>query len=236
MAYQGGKTHIRKPLANIISYFRGRPFVSLFCGMCSVESAISGFDHIILNDIDPYVVALLNAIKEGWEPPSTVSKELYDRVKNDLLSDIPLSAFIGFGCSFGGSFFNGYAKNLEGRNYALKYKNYLYKIKPLLQKADILCMDYLDVSIPKDSVVYADPPYYGTIQYGNAFDSIQFFDYMRYLSTCGHQVFISELDAPKDFRCIWQKEVKRTFNKNDKAPALEKLFTFGEQKNFGLLI
>ena len=46
MRYQGGKSRIASEIANAISRERKESncFVSLFCGSCSVESKIIGFD------------------------------------------------------------------------------------------------------------------------------------------------------------------------------------------------
>jgi DNA adenine methylase len=44
----------------------------------------------------------------------------------------------------------------------------------------------------------------------------------------GHKVFISEYNAPNDFKCIWEKEVKTSGNRiTDKnLTATEKLFVY----------
>ena len=40
----------------------------------------------------------------------------------------------------------------------------------------------------------------------------------------GHKIFVSEYNAPDDFECIWQKEVKTVLNKNSQDIRTEKLF------------
>lgn len=52
MRYQGGKSRIARPLAQIITLVAGGAdcFVSLFCGSCAVESKVQGFSRKILND------------------------------------------------------------------------------------------------------------------------------------------------------------------------------------------
>ena len=40
----------------------------------AVESKITGFDRMILNDRHPYLVALMQAAQDGWEPPETVTE------------------------------------------------------------------------------------------------------------------------------------------------------------------
>lgn len=39
-------------------------------------------------------------------------------------------------------------------------------------------------------------------------------------------VIISEQNAPNDFECVWQQEVKRTIDNNKRVKAVEKLFMY----------
>lgn len=74
-----------------------------------------------------------------------------------------------------------------------------------------------------------DPPYKGTTLYKTgAFDHDKFWQWCRDMSK-KNKVFISEYNAPIDFECIWQGEVKTNFaSKRGKAThkAVEKLFKF----------
>lgn len=70
-----------------------------------------------------------------------------------------------------------------------------------LQRLEITQSDYRDVEILPGSVIYADPPYIGTLGYGKAkFDHEAFYDW------CEQQdapLFISEYWMPEDrFTCI----------------------------------
>ncbi len=99
-----------------------------------------------------------------------------------------------------------------------------------LKDAEFLCGDYRLVPIPPCSTIYADPPYKGTTGYNRReFRTDYFWDYMRILARNGHRVYISEMEAPEDFRCVWQKEFRRTLNKNQPMVVTEKLFTYGGQ-------
>ena len=73
-----------------------------------------------------------------------------------------LAGFVGFGCSFGGRFFEGYARNATGTNYAMQSKKSLLKDMATLMDAQFLCVDYQKVPIPNNAIVYADPPYVNT--------------------------------------------------------------------------
>ena len=233
MMYQGGKSRIAKYLAetmmNICSLSeRGsnRTFVSLFCGSCSVESKITGFTKMILNDKHEYLISLLNGVKNGYELPENISLEDYKYIKDHKDEDKVLAGFVGFGCSFGGKFFGGYAKSKTGTNYALQSKKSLLKDMNTLMNAEFICKDYHNVNLPNDCLVYADPPYNNTTGYGKEkFNSEEFWNYMRKISI-NHIVFVSEQNAPDDFIAIWSKSFTRTLdvNKSNQFKVIENLF------------
>lgn len=233
MRYQGGKSRIAKQIADVIVSVVDRvcgdnlTFVSLFCGTCSIESKVTGFERKILNDKHEYLIALLNGVKNGYELPEFVSLEEYQCLRTHQDGDKVLSGFVGFGCSFGAKWFGGYARSkTTNRNYASEAKRSLLKDMATLMDAEFICKDYRDVELPDGCVVYADPPYNGTTGYGNEkFDSDVFWDYMRDISK-KHIVFISEQNAPDDFIPIWERQLTRTLdvNKNNQFKATEKLF------------
>ena len=77
-----------------------------------------------------------------------------------------------------------------------------------------------------DALIYADPPYEGTTGYKDKFDSAEFWDTCRKWANSGNTVLVSELQAPPDFSCIWEKPVTRTLNHNDRSTTTEKLFIY----------
>lgn len=205
----------------------GHILVSLFCGSCSVESKLAkDFEKVICNDSHKYLIDLLNGVKNGYELPENISESDYKHIKANKDEDPVLTGFVGFGCSFGGKWFGGYARNKTRTNYALQSKRSLLKDMANLMDATFICKDYTDVDIPKGAIIYADPPYENTTQYsGGKFDSSKFWEYARQKSKT-NLMFISELNAPDDFVPIWEKEFTRTLdvNKNNQFKATEKLF------------
>lgn len=158
--------------------------------------------------------------------PEHISEEEYKYIKEHKDEDKVLSGFVGFGCSFGGKWFGGYARNKTGTNYALQSKKSLLKDLSNLMDAEFICKDYRDVELPSGCVIYADPPYDNTTGYGKEkFNSEDFWKYMREISK-EHIVFISEQTAPNDFITIWEKPFTRTLdvNKNNQFKVTEKLF------------
>ena len=229
MQYMGGKSRISKQIAEVLNSAinKDTPFVSLFCGSCAIESKVQA-DVKILNDKHPYLIAMWQALQNGWMPPDTVTKEEYYRVKANMDENPALTGFVGFGCSFGGKWWGGYAKDKRGDDYCGQAKRGLLKNLVGIQSATFTCLDYRDVEIPDGAVVYCDPPYVNTTGYTvGQFDTNEFWDYMRQLSKrC--DVFISEESAPDDFECIWSKEKIRTLEKNDNVGRVkvEKLFKY----------
>ena len=184
------------------------------------------FRPLICNDIHPYLIALLRGVQTGYDLPNEMSEERWRYIKSHLDEDPVLSGFAGFGCSFGGKWWGGYARNNANRNYAAEAKRSLLKDMATLGDATFTCMDYRDVPLPDGCVVYADPPYADTTKYcGKQFDHAAFWDYMRAVSK-SHLVFISEQAAPDDFVSIWEKQVRRTLNveTNSRHKATERLF------------
>ena len=157
-----------------------------------------------------------------------VSLYRYLRDNKDL--DPVLAGFAGFGCSFGGKWFAGYARTSAGTNFAAQSKKSLLKDMAALQSAWFTNVDYRKLSIPQGAVIYADPPYDGTTGYQHEhFDSAEFWQYARLLAQTGHLIFISEETAPRDFVSVWQKPFTRTLdvNKDNQFRATENLFVYG---------
>lgn len=253
--YQGGKSRIKKAISEVIlnevsrreeqdseTYSYGNfaererenkkecnTFISLFCGSCVVESEIakSGrFDNIICNDNHEYLIAMWKGLQNGYELPEYITEEQYKYIKNNKNENKVLAGFVGFGCSFGGKWFGGYARDKQNVNYCLRSKNSVLKDLNNLRNAIFLCKDYKNIEYHKNDIIYADPPYKGTTGYNHKkFDTDEFWEYASEVSKT-NMMFISELATPDDFICIWQKELRRTLdvNKNNNFMSTEKLF------------
>jgi DNA adenine methylase len=249
--YLGGKSRISKQISEVINNEVSRwevknittdsgnnpererereylTFVSLFCGSCSIESKVKGFDKVICNDKHEYLIELFKGVQNGYELPELITEEQYKYIREHKDENKILTGFVGFGCSFGGKWFGGFARNKTNTNYALQSKKSLLKDMDNLMTAQFTCQDYRDVIIPNNSIVYADPPYNNTTGYGkDKFNSDEFWEYMRVISK-NNKVFISEQTAPNDFECVWEKEFTRTLdvNKDNQFKVTEKLFTY----------
>lgn len=224
MQYLGGKSRIAKQISEVLNKNKKECFVSLFCGGCSVESLVIS-EIKIINDSHPYVIAMWKDAQNGRDFPDNVSEEEYKIIKGKIDEDMGLSGFVGFGCSFGGKWWGGYARQTKGLNYSLTAKRSVAKKMKGLSNAKFLNRDYRSVEIPENSLVYCDPPYKGTTDYSNSkeFSHDEFWNYIRELSK-SNMVFVSELNAPEDFSVVWEKEFTRNLDASVVFKSTEKLF------------
>lgn len=243
MVYSSGKTRISKQICDVISQntYHDCTLVSLFCGGLSVEKRLSPyFKKIICNDKQEYLIEFYKAIQNGYMPPKEISVEQYKFIKQNMDENKALAGFVGFGCSFGGKWWGGYArhgnkgKHAEEKTPCEEAYLSIERDKDFIKSVDFFNLDYTEVNIPENSIIYADPPYKGKMaSYGIAekFDTENFWDYMRKISK-NHKVYISELEAPEDFECIWEKPVLRQIaNCNSKNfSAREKLYIYKGEK------
>ena len=204
-----------------------RVWVEPFVGGANMIDKVNG--KRIGNDSHKYLVALLKALQKGWVPPTEISKENYYDIKNypDKYTD-ELVGFVGFLCSFGGKWWGGYACNKKNYNYADSGSRVLTKQAKNFAGIEFICGNYLEMTIPQNSLIYCDPPYRGTTKYKDTFDSNAFWQWCRDMSK-KNVVFVSEYKAPDDFICVWEGEVKTNFaSQRDGAThkAVEKLFKF----------
>jgi len=219
MRYLGGKYRIRKKLgAFLTEQAKGKDFfLDLFCGAGNV---VTNVDHPnrYANDGNRYVIAVLKRAQRGGEFPDVITEEFYQQVKNnkDAYPDW-LVGFVGFGCSFGGKFFRGFARG--NRNYPLSAANSLSEID--LTGVQLSVGDYQNTEIPKGSgLIYCDPPYENTTGYSIAFDREQFYRWAREQAQ-KHTVLVSEYEHNSRGPIVWQTT---SSNKLGKAITSEVVF------------
>lgn len=229
MQYIGSKKQIAKYILPVMLYHRkpGQLWVEPFVGGANLIDKVQGprwgnDDHI-------YLVALLKSLQEGYVPPTSITKEEYHHIKqNPDIYPPELVGFVGFLCSFGGKWWRGYAYNNSGVNYADRGSRCLVKQSDNIKGVNFTCMDYRDMDIPDESLIYCDPPYAGTqgsVVYYNKFNHDEFWGWCREKRKEGHTVFISEYDAPQDFICLTEIQHKTKLNKNREVERVEKLYT-----------
>jgi DNA adenine methylase len=140
-----------------------------------------------------------------------------------------MTAFAGYGCSYGGKFFGGYARGAPGRSYASNARNSLLKKFAQCSSVIFARRDYRSLSPGRAFLVYCDPPYAETTGYAatGAFDSSEFWETARRWSRAGARVLVSEYTAPEDFTCVWSTETRTDMHGAGRAGRVERLFEYG---------
>ena len=222
MRYLGGKQRISKELSCFLNsqLKENQSFVDLFCGSCNIVSKIDNNRLRIANDKHYYLIEMWKALQNGWEMPDIVTEEDYKYIKEHKDENPPLAGFVGFGCSYAGRWFEGYARSGE-RNFCLNAKNSNLKILQKIQDVIFYNEDYKDVNIPIGSLVYCDIPYKDSKPYSKKevgiFNYNEFYQWVRDNSD-KYDIYISEYkhNVPEDFEIVWEKKSKKDLrNKNN---------------------
>ena len=229
MVYMGSKNRIAKELIPIITkdLKPNQWYVEPFVGGANMIDKIE-HPYKLGADNNKYLIALLEAVQNGQELPEHITKDEYIAVKTNK-DNYPdwYVGFVGFICSFKAKFFGGYSgyyttKTGIQRNYIKERINNI--LKQNLDGIKLVCSSYDALDIPANSVIYCDPPYNGTTKYKDSFDSDAFWQWCRDKAKEGHTVYVSEYNAPEDFKCIWEKQINSNLGGRSKV-AKEKLFT-----------
>ncbi len=225
MKYMGSKSRIAKHIAPFIleHLTTDTVYVEPFAGGMNMASYINTkhAGPVIAADKHEYLMAMWGALLSGWQPPEQVSREQYYAIK-DNKTDIPhLTGWVGFNCSYSGKWFDGFAgvtqiKSGGIRDYQAEAINNIQRQISDLDGVQLLCSDYKALNIPDGAVVYCDPPYANTRQYRDAFNTAEFWNWVRELSNrC--TVFVSEYTAPDDFDCLWSTGLTSSLSANHQS-------------------
>ncbi|MCI0553826.1 MAG: DNA adenine methylase, partial [Anaerolineae bacterium] len=179
------------------------------------------------SDIHQDLILMLKAVRDGWEGPDWINESFWRELKYaDYHSAI--RAYVGFGCSFGGKFFGGLARDPDKvRNYAAEMRKSLAKLRPLIQGVTFDCYSYQEYKGQAD-LLYCDPPYAGKTPYKQCgqFDHKEFWDWV-WKESRNRVVLISELECPDPrIKCVLEFSHKHVTNKDESVKVMERVFTF----------
>jgi DNA adenine methylase len=229
MQYFGGKARLAKDITNYLKAIRkeGQTYIEPFVGggwiMEKMDGERYGYDK------HPYLIAMYQALQNGWIPPTEITEEQWRHIKDNKDDEPYLTGFVGFGCSYAGRFFEGYARGRD-RNYCLSAHNSILRKMNNMKDVKFDCLDYRDVS-PKDALIYCDPPYRGVKWFSglDRFNSDDFWNTMREWSK-DNTVVISEYQAPDDFVEVWRKNTRTDIRNgnNIREERIEKLFVHND--------
>ena len=151
---------------------------------------------VYASDVSVPLISLIQAVRNGWKPPDSVSEAEYAYART-LPETHPAHGFCGFGCSFGGKLWGGYARGDVGRNYAQGSRNTLLR-QIAHTRSTYFCepCDYLQWTGASRTAFYCDPPYANTTKYTRAFDSLRFWEWCSQQTRLGALMLVSEFAAP----------------------------------------
>ena len=224
----GSKNRIAKYILPIILKDR-RPnqwYVEPFVGGCNLIDKLDGLRYG--NDFCSYLIAMWQALQDGWIPPQKFSEEEYKHIKNNKETyEKHLVGYVGYNLSYGAKWFGGYRRDKAGvRDYALEAYNNVMKQVPKIKDVLFYNKSYDDLILPPNSITYCDPPYENTTKYKTDFNHEAFWEWAKNCAKEGHTIYISEYNAPKDFICIWEKEIASSLTKDTGSKkGIERLFT-----------
>lgn len=226
----GSKNRIAKHILPIMLAER-KPdqwWVEPFVGGANMIDKVEG--KRIGADINHYLIDALIAIRDCAVDLPKNNKEFTEDDYKQLRKsdDYKYKGYAGFAFSYGGKWLGGWRRDrLNKRDYVNEsYKNAINQ-SPLLQGVRLLNESYLDLQIPENSLIYCDPPYERTTKYKDYFNHTAFWQWCREKVKEGHDIFISEYNAPEDFECIWQKEIVSSLTKDTGCKrGVEKLFRY----------
>lgn len=240
MKYMGSKSRIAKDIVPIIQryiYDLGTQlYVEPFCGGCNVIDKIKA-NNKWATDKHEYLIEMYKNLDKISTLPDFITKEHYSDVRDcfnkklDTYEKWYIGA-VGFLASYNGRFFDGGYAGLVNtkvgtvRNYYDEAKRNLESQIPDLKDINFQCRNYNELKY-HGAVIYCDPPYKNTKQYGinKSFDYNKFWEWVRKTSL-NNFVIVSECQAPDDMKCIWQQEVTRTIDNTKRISSIEKLYTY----------
>lgn len=235
----GSKARYATEILNAIQEELGYPnhrdvWVEPFVGGGNMIAEVIGVNRRIGNDQNLYIIRMFQAVQKGWIPPEEISEERYQQLKRNsnifIEDEAAMRGFVGIGCSYSGKWFGGYARGNDSkgnpRNYCLESKKNLMNQAPKIASVEFYGGDYQAFPIPDNSIIYCDPPYQGTTRYTGNFDHKRFWEWCDEQIAKGHKVFVSEYNAPENWRCIWEKKVNNSLTKETGSKqGIERLFT-----------
>lgn len=234
MRYFGGKQRISKRLSQYLNdqLKDNQPFIDLFCGSCNVITKIDDDRLRVANDKHFYLMKMWKELQNGWIPPTNISRREYKYIRDNKDEQPYLTGFVGFGCSFAGKWFGGYATS-DSRNYCLNAHNSILDKMQYLKDVEFYNKDYQEVNIPIGSLVYCDIPYKNTTQYCKKevgeFNHEEFYQWVRDNSN-KYDIYISEYkkNVPNDFEIVWEMKSKQDIrnSKNERAGTIEVLMKY----------
>lgn len=233
MSYLGAKAKCADHILEVLNdpIFDGMHYVEPMVGYAHVLRRVQNKRSYKASDFNPLLITLLKAIQNKRKLPN-ITEEQYYKLKyqkgNTLRRAVAAFTYSYCGKQFAG-FVDKYMRDGKRKSYAEERKRYYANLQENEQfmSANIRCIDYRKLKY-KNKLIYADPPYANTTGYKkddekNEFDSEEFWNIMRRWSK-DNCVFISEYNAPPDFKCVTFADKQSSLAIEGRTTRREKLF------------
>lgn len=238
MRYVGGKGRIANKIADAIrSNTQHGTIYEPFMGGGAMTAALAPrFDEVIAGDAHEDIALMWAEVLGGWEPP-VVTYDEYQRLR---YSDDPsaLRGFAGSGCSFGGRWFEGFARGGVGSDGAPR-NHQAESVRAVLRDRDRMLSGSVSVfhkdyrawawDCVQPAAIYCDPPYSVSLDSKrykeNTFDPVEFWGWADQMAEI-HDVFVSEYEAPDGWVPIWEgaKRQSLVVGSGNRDVRVERLF------------
>ena len=237
MKFTGSKQRISKYIVPIIQECiddnKLSTFLDCFVGGANIIDKIK-CENRVGNDKNHYLIALWNALKEGFYLQGVeMNEDIYKDIRENP-SKYPdeIVAVAGILASYNSKWFAGYAKphyvseKCTRHYYEESIKNVESQL-PNIQDITFISKDYKDLNIPLTPpiMIYCDPPYANKVGFKDKIDHSEYWEWVRKISM-NHYVLCSEYVAPDDFKEVWSGQVRITLDNASRSNATEKLFTY----------
>ena len=234
MKYMWSKNRIAKYLLPIILKDRKewQWYVEPFVWGANMIDKVEG--NRIWWEYNEYIAKMWQELERGWNPPEKLEREVYYEIKdNKEKFTKQMVGYVWINSSYSWIWFWSYAWKTQTKWWIRDYQDEAYrntlKQIPNIKWVKFKHSSYNDLKIPDNSIIYCDPPYAWVCWYKDKFNHLDFWDWCREQKKNWHTIFISEYNAPEDFKCVWEKEVKSSLSANWKSwgnkNSTEKLFT-----------
>ena len=159
-SYHGGKHRLGKRISEAmmdhVDSSKIKGYCEPFCGMLGVYRHIPpNLPEYKAGDLNLSVVKMWREAQNGWVPPTSDTKETFDRLKRE--EDSALKGYVGHQFSFGGQFMQGHVLRV-----GTAASNRVCDIATKLKDVDFLHGSYTQFSDLEGFIIYCDPPYLGT--------------------------------------------------------------------------
>ena len=216
--YLGGKKMVRNDICAAIEKRReNRPFYDVFMGMGSIVGGMIGGERHG-NDACRAIITMFEQYRAGWRPPDNVTREEWVELKRKQDHDNPLTAFVGFGCSYVGYWYTSYAANTKDRNFAATAGRGLAKLARDLEGVHLTSLDYLELQIPDGAIAFNDVPYGFTSKHNRYPGASKRFKYDEFLENARYNwrrrdihVYLTEHVQPTaEWQEIWNRTLRKS--------------------------